>query len=102
MKKLTEKLENTYMAAAFAEAGEHNTAVQIAGLHATGEKKRFSIFQPLEKMFNAITFAEAGCPELALEFVRTEPAQSGRKSFETFLDATGLRGVQFTYGVVRV
>ncbi len=102
MKKLIEKLEKIYMAAAFAEAGEHNTAAQIAGLDTTGEKIRFNFFQSLERVFNAITFAEAGCPEMAMESLKKEPVQTGKQSFETFLDAVGLKGVQFTYGLIKV
>ena len=69
MKKLINKIENAFAAAAYAEAGEHETAKQIMEEVRPEERVRTS---RLERIMMAITFAEAGEHETAREIMREE------------------------------
>ena len=62
-------------------------------------RKLLKIF---EKTFIAITFAEAGCHDIAREFIEKDPAQTSKKSLNTFLDTVGLKGVNVRYKVVKL
>lgn len=99
MKNWREKLERHFMAVAFAEAGEHESAISFAGIKPW--RNRFSKFiRIFEDTFVAAAFAEADCPEPALDrigrrdFGRTEPP------LEIFLRTVGLQGIQVRYGIV--
>ncbi|HDH05697.1 MAG TPA: hypothetical protein ENH01_08290 [Nitrospirae bacterium] len=69
MKKGMKKLEDVYAAAAFAEAGEFETAKQIAGEVRPERRERLNWF---ERVMMAVTFAEAGEHETAREIMREE------------------------------
>ena len=57
-------LQNYWAAVAFAEQDEHQTALKLLG-HKTIRKKSPS----LDDLFTAITYAEAGLPDTAREFL---------------------------------
>ncbi|MEJ2716633.1 MAG: hypothetical protein P8182_05770 [Deltaproteobacteria bacterium] len=94
MKSWKEKLADWFAAAAFAEAGEHETALRLAGLESRASKRSASVMQTLNDSFAAAAFAEADCQETAIEILA-----SGKKE-QGFLDKVGLRGVRVRYGFV--
>jgi len=85
------KMENWFAAAAFAEAGEHETAIKMVGGH-TPVKKRAGIWETVTNYFAAAAFAEENCPETALEII------SGSAKRNSFLETVGLKGVKVWYG----
>ncbi len=70
MKNLIKKLENIYSAAAYAEAGEYETAKQL--MNEIRTEKRVRKTGRLEKIMMAITFAEANEHDTAIEIMRGE------------------------------
>jgi predicted negative regulator of RcsB-dependent stress response len=70
MKSLIKKLENIYSAAAYAEAGEFDTAKQI--MNEVRTEKRVRKISKLERVMMAITFAEANEHDTAIEIMRGE------------------------------
>ncbi len=70
MKNLIRKLENIYSAAAYAEAGEFDTAKQI--MNEVRTEKRVRKISRLERVMMAITFAEANEHDTAIEIMRGE------------------------------
>lgn len=106
MKKLINKIEKSFAAVAFAEAGEFNGAVEFMDskysvAHRARKKTELNRF---DKVFGAAAFAEQGCHEMALDFLQESPAPKvGKKEdLQTFLDSVGLRNVKVNYGVVSV
>ena len=85
------KMENWFAAVAFAEAGEHETAIKMAGGQAP-VKKRAGIWETLSRYFAAAAFAEENCPETALEII------GGSTKRNSFLETVGLKGVKVWYG----
>ena len=96
------KWQNTFAAAAFAEAGEHETAMKTAGIIPVHEKVR-NVADAIQQCFAAVGFAEAGCHEEAARMVH--PAPASRKNHETldsFLENVGLSKVRVCYGLASV
>ncbi len=85
------KIENWFAAVAFAEAGEHETAIRMAGGQAP-LKKRAGMWETLSRYFAAAAFAEENCPEAALEII------GASKRRNSFLETVGLKGVKVWYG----
>ncbi|MFH1243556.1 MAG: hypothetical protein V1689_14525 [Pseudomonadota bacterium] len=56
----------------------------------------------IERDFAAVAFAEAGCPEMAKEFLGKRLAPKRHQSLETFLETVGLSNVRVSYGLARV
>jgi hypothetical protein len=84
------KMESWFAAAAFAEAGEHDTAIRMVGGHAP-VKKRVAVWETLSKYFAAAAFAEENCPEVALQII-------GGAKRNSFLETVGLKGAKVWYG----
>lgn len=99
MKKFKEKLESIFMAVAFAEAGEHETAASMAGIE-INQNPGVNWIETLQNSFAAAAFAEADCPETALEFMGHTDGKHRRAPLEIFLETVGLQGVRVRYGVV--
>jgi hypothetical protein len=99
MKKLIETLEKVFMAVSFAEAGEHETAMSLAGIRPSRPGR---LLKALENIYAAAAFAEEGCPETALGFLGKGAPGPGKQSLESFLQNVGLYGVQVRYGFVTV
>jgi len=101
MKKWMETMGKTFAAASFAEAGEHDTALELAGL-----KPNWNIVNRLakawENIFAAVTFAEAGCVDRALELLGVKTARRDVQSLDIFLRDVGLQGVRVRYGLAMV
>ena len=97
------KLEKTFAAAAFAEAGEHETAIQMGEV--SDKPKRF-----LEKILNgwqnhmaAVAFAEANEHDEALRWLGDKKAPRKREdTLAGFLEKVGLENARVCYGVVPI
>ena len=115
---LTKKLEQWFSAVAFAEEGDHKTAMQMVGIERASRSESFGFAQSLETAFAAAAFAEADCRELALEILDAEKKESfaevvGIKGIrvwhatvplqeESFLDVVGLQGARLKFGVAQL
>lgn len=104
--KWRKKIEDTCAAAAFAEAGEHETAIRMAGvsdglLTALRKMARF-----LEMHMTAISFAEVGCFDTAREILDREAPKRIRirrsDDLATFLETVGLKNVRVCYGLASI
>jgi hypothetical protein len=99
MKKWRETLEKMFMAVSFAESGDHETAISLAGIRPSRTGRLSKAF---ENVFAAAAFAEAGCPETALGFLGKIASRPGKQSLEIFLQDVGLHGIKVQYGFVTV
>jgi hypothetical protein len=90
---LTQKLQNWFAGVAFAEAGEHETALEIAGLEVPEKLESTASLEKLNTVFAAAALAEEGCRKEALEML------SPRRS-TSFLEQIGLAGVRVWRGSV--
>lgn len=102
-KTIFQKIENTFTASAFAEAGEHSTAIHIAGIKPALRSRIGDIVQIVGKYFAATGFAEAGCFDMAHDFAFPKPpgVRSG-ESLETFLETVGLRNARVSFGLATI
>jgi hypothetical protein len=89
MRKLMEKLEQLMMAVTFAEANEHEKALEIMGV--SPERKRGLSF---DKIMSAVAFAEAGEHDVARECIGATVPDSGG------LEAVSIPGVRVWCGSV--
>ncbi|MFC1834225.1 hypothetical protein ACFL2Q_05765 [Thermodesulfobacteriota bacterium] len=96
MSSWRKKFEACFTAAAFAEAGEHETAAELAGLERKEKKERVRLLQTINRTFAAAAFAEAGCHETA------EEISGVRRRGPTFLEVVGLQGARVRYGLIPV
>ncbi len=90
------KLENWFAAVAFAEAGEHGTAGELAGLATRPARHEVSMLETFNRFAVAAAFAEENCPEIAREIL--DPTTRRR----SFLEDVGLAGVRVWYGTASV
>lgn len=88
------KLENWFAAAAFAEAGEHDTARELAGLAARPARRKVGTLGTLDRFAVVASFAEENCPEIAQEIL------DGAARRPSFLEDVGIVGVRVWYGRV--
>lgn len=91
-----DKLEKWFAAVAFAEAGEHGSARELAGLAPRPAGQEVGMLETLNKFAVAAAFAEENCPEVAGEIL---DAKARRRSF---LEDVGLAGVRVWYGTAPV
>lgn len=84
--------ESWFAAVAFAEAGEHETARQIASTAIPEVCRTTTVLSSLRMTFAAAAFAEENCHDLASEFL----LETGGK--RSFLEAVGLASVRVWYG----
>jgi hypothetical protein len=94
MSSWAKRLENWFSAVAFAEAGEHKTALEMVGLAPIEAKQPVSILQTLNTTFAAAAFAEANCHDIAKEILDADAKQG------SFSEVTGLKGIRIWYGHV--
>ena len=90
-----DKLERIFAAVAFAERGEHSTALDIAGEPPGAHRST------IDDLMVAVTFAEAGCRDMALEVLEPAAPRAPRR-VSGFAAAVGLAGVRMRYGVASV
>ncbi len=94
MRSWIDKLEKWFSAVAFAEEGEHKTALELARLNVHEAPERVGAFHALRNAFAAAAFAEENCHEIAREILNRGKAKKG------FLETLGLKGVRVWYGHV--
>ncbi|MEW6350934.1 MAG: helix-turn-helix domain-containing protein [Thermodesulfobacteriota bacterium] len=90
--KWKERLESWFAAAAFAEAGEHDTALRMAETPIPAGEP-VEILPSLSTVFAAAAFAEENCHEMALQI------RAGMRPRISFLDRVGLTGVRIWSGI---
>jgi len=101
--KWIEKIEKTFAAVAFAEAGEHETAMKIAEIKPSVSTRFSDFLKSFDKYFSAITFAEADCHVMAREYLgKPVPRMALQQPLDNFLETIGLQGVRVSYGVVTI
>ncbi len=96
MSTIMEKIGTWFSAIAFAEAGEHETALRMVGLTPTKSTASVSVFETLSTSFAAAAFAEANCPDMATQILDPHPRK------QTFAEVVGLKGVRVRRGRVFV
>lgn len=99
MKNHPDRFQSFFAAAAFAEAGEYHTAVQISTDYAP--KKRTSVLSAFTRIFAAAAFAEEGLHEEARRIGGLEERAAPAPSLASFLDSVGLSDAQVHYVTVR-
>jgi hypothetical protein len=96
MKKILHNIQKNMMAATFAEAGEWDTAREMLP-----ERKLSRELSWLNRVFMAITFAEANLQKEAVGFMA--PVGGRRSDFNAVIyENLGLKGVQVIYGTVLI
>jgi hypothetical protein len=89
---MLKRLEDTFAGLAFAEAGETETAMQMAAVKDCGAS--------VEDIYAAAAFAEADCPDVALEMLGCAPRRlTPPVQVCGFLESVGLGGVHVAYGL---
>jgi hypothetical protein len=87
---LKRTLEDSFSAMAFAESGEHEDAMRMAGVEAVSAQDAFA----------AVAFAEVGCHAEALELMGRAPKRLvPPRPVCGFLESVGLAGVRVAYGL---
>lgn len=104
-KDIRKTFEKTFAAVAFAEAGEHETAMKMAGITATAKTVFDKLIAFVDKYMSAASYAEEGCFEEAKEILGTQqkPNSCGRRdSLEDFLNCVGLGKANVRFGLATV
>jgi transposase len=91
-----QKLESWFAATAFAEEGEHETALKIAATPIPEVRQAVGALPSFSKSFAAIAFAEENCHGYASEIL------FGVRSRNSFLETLGLGHVRVWAGTARV
>lgn len=91
-----QKLESWFAATAFAEEGEHETALKVAATPIPEEREAAGVLPSLSPAFAAIAFAEENCHEYAAEIM------FGARLRDSFLETIGLGHVSVWRGTARV
>lgn len=97
MGKFLEKLRAAFAASSFAEVGEQEMAMEIAGI-----SPRRKGAPSWGDTFAAVAFAEANCHEIAREIMGEVKTFGSERTLDAFLDSVGLRGVRVCYGMARI
>jgi hypothetical protein len=92
MSSWAKTLEKWFSAVAFAEAGEHNTALEMVGLAPSEARQPVSILQKLNISFAAAAFAEADCHVIAKQILYPDDKD------RSFAEVVGLKGVRIWHG----
>lgn len=102
---IRQTFESTYAAVAFAEAGEHETAIRMAGVTDAAKTAWARFLNFVESHMTAVAFAEADCHEVAGRCVHTaeKPGRcSAGDTLDAFLENVGLKNVRVCYGLATV
>ena len=102
MRRWQKKIERVFAAAAFAEAGEHGTALEMVGSDPALREKVIHFFKSMQNVFAAVTFAEADCHEMAREYFQPGTAEQASESFRSFLETVGLQGVRVCFVTAQI
>lgn len=95
-------IEKMFMAIAFAEAGEAETAVKLAPVKQLEGKQVKKLLDSLDCYFAAAAFAEANCHQWANPERYTRPKSRKPVRLSTFLQDIGLQNVRVQYGIALV
>ena len=96
MKNLLNKFQKNMLAATFAEAGEWDTAREMAPATKLSREPTW-----LNRIFMAVTFAESGLYDEAIRFMG--PASGRNRGFNSAIaEDLGLHGVRLMYGTVSI
>jgi hypothetical protein len=100
-KNKNSKVEDTFAAVAFAEAGEHETAAKMAGVTDRPKRLLDKFLRVWESHMAAVAFAEAGEHDEALKWIGDEKLHAARKdTLNDFLEKIGLENTRVCYGVM--
>lgn len=126
MQKVIIFLENSFVAATYAEAGFPSIAREMASLPSPVEgwleehmvsaamaegdwasrierEKAMTVFDAMDDLFVPLTYAEAGHPEIAQKLMGKVPSPVEREhEFMSFMETVGLRQDQVRYGLVTI
>jgi len=87
-----QKLQSWFAAAAFAEEGEHNAALEIASTPIPDAQEATAALPSLSRAFAAVAFAEENCQETASDIF------FGARRKNSFLSTVGLANVRVWRG----
>lgn len=87
-----QRFQKWFAAAAFAEEGEHKTALQIASAPIPEAQEAPALAPALSRTFAAVAFAEENCHEIAAEIL------FGARRKNWFLSTVWLANVRVWYG----
>ena len=95
------KIEKTFAAAAFAEAGEHDTAIRMAEVSDKPKSLLEKLLLGWQNHMTAVAFSEMDERDEALQWVGAEKPERFRKeTLADFLENVGLDKTRVSYGVV--
>jgi hypothetical protein len=95
------KIEKTFAAAAFAEAGEHDTAIRMAEVTDKPKSLLEKLLRGWQNHMAAVAFAEMDERDGALHWVGAEKRGRNRKdTLADFLEKVGLENARVSYGIV--
>lgn len=103
-KSIFKTMEETYTAAAFAEAGEHETAMHIAGIRSIAQTVTEKVMRVFDLHMSAASFAEAGCFETAKTIIEPQAGATAKRrpTLDEFLNDVGLSHARVRYGLATV
>jgi hypothetical protein len=90
MRTFTEKIEAWFSAVAFAEAGEHSKAAELASCTAVLPKRKSVIGETFTRIFAAVAFAEEGLTREAEQIYSSGSVAAPAAQNASFLDMVGL------------
>lgn len=104
MSRFADTFRAHFSAVAFAEAGEHDTALRMVQDIPTSYRAKGAVLDGLRRTFAAVAFAEEGLHEEARAML-SPTVVSVRKTWcaeESFLDLVGLQHVRVRHMVLEV
>ena len=101
MKPLREILWSSFAAVAYAEAGEHQAAMAMAGIQPWRGRSTSTVLAAIERIFVAASFAEEGLHGEAAAYLGLRPATQSMDT-DCFLDSIGLHGIRVQYVLARL
>jgi hypothetical protein len=93
-------LQDDFAAVAFAEANEPEAALSL--MPDREPPRNRALTETLRNVFAGVAFAEAGLSDEALVIANGRSRRAMPSRHTSFIDAIGLGGVQFRYGVAYV
>lgn len=104
MGRFADRFQAHFSAAAFAEAGEHETALQIVQTGPILHEKKSAVLDGLRRTFAAVAFAEEGLHAEARAMLAPAVAKAPKtwSAEESFLDLVGLQHVRVRHMVLQV
>jgi hypothetical protein len=97
------KIEKTFAAAAFAEVGEHDTAIRMAEVTDKPNRLLEKLLRGWQNHMAAVAFAEMDERDGALHWVGAEKPNRYRKdTLADFLEKVGLDNARVSYGIIPI